>query len=236
MYRKELRRVYELRDMAQIHPSPEGYFSDFDNKLKESPVRLKHFRDIEAELQGLDAAAWNDLRARVSPLLALRTEKRGWQPVFDTLNEAKGYNHLVSIGCINVEFIPASSVRGQRTPDLQGTLAGARVVCEVKTINVSEVEAIRRTNGAVGSISLQLSDGFFNKLKFDLETAQNQMTAYDTGNSVRRIVYVVVNFDDNLHEYAGDYSEQINSFVAANPIPDIEVIFHIKPAFYSARA
>src|SRR5712672_3334694 len=98
MYCKELPRVYELRDMAQSHPSPEAYFSDFDNKLEESPVRLKHFQDIEAELQGLDAAAWKNLKARVSPLLADRTEKRGWQALFDTLNEAKGYNHLVSIG------------------------------------------------------------------------------------------------------------------------------------------
>ena len=62
------------------------------------------------------------------------------------------------------------------------------------------------------------------------------MTAYDTDNSVRRIAYVVVNFDDNLHEYTGDYYQQVESFVAANPMPEIEIIFHIKPPFYSARA
>jgi hypothetical protein len=55
MYRNELTRVYELRDMAQTPPLPEAYFHDFDNKLRDSRVRLKHFRDIETELQGLDA-------------------------------------------------------------------------------------------------------------------------------------------------------------------------------------
>src|SRR3984893_11399064 len=204
MYRKQLPRVYELRDIAQSPPSAEAYFSDFGNKLEESSVRLKHFRDIEAELQGLDASAWSYLKAQLAPLLAVRSEKRGWQALFDKFNEAKGYNHLVSVGCTNVEFIPVSSMNGQRTPDLQGALAGARVLCEVKTINMSEVEATRRTNGAAGSISLQLPDGFFSKLTSDIETAKSQMTAYDADNSIKRIVYIIVNFDDNLHEYADD--------------------------------
>ena len=163
VYRTQLARVYELRDMAQSPPSPEAYFSDFDNKLLENRVRLKHFRDIEAELQGLDAAAWSYIKAQLAPVLAVRIEKRGWQALFDKLNEAKGYNHLVSIGCTNVEFIPVSFVNGQRTADLQGALAAARVLCEVKTINMSEVEATRRTSGAVGSITLQLPDGFLRK-------------------------------------------------------------------------
>jgi hypothetical protein len=236
VYRTELARVYELRDMAQSPPSPEAYFSDFDKKLQESPVRLKHFRDIEAELQGLDASAWSYLKAQLAPLLAFRSEKRGWQALFDKLNEAKGYNYLVGIGCTNVEFVPVSSVNGQRTPDLQGVLAGARVLCEVKTINMSEIEATRRMNGAAGSISLRLSDGFFSKLTSDIETAKNQMAAYDADNSTRRTVYIIVNFDDNLHEYAHDYFAQIDSFIAANPMPQIEIVFHIKPPFYSASS
>jgi len=234
MYRKELARVYELRDMAQNPPSPDAYFSDFDNKLMESRARLKHFRDIETELQALDTAAWDYLKEQLAPLLTVRSDKRGWQALFDKLNEAKGYNHLLGAGCANVRFIPASSVRGQRTPDVEGTSAGTRVLCEVKTINMSEVEAIRRTNGAAGSISLQLPDGFFRKLKSDIETATAQMVAYDPDDSVRRIVYVVVNFDDNLHEYAAAYSAQIDTFVAANSVPKAEIVFHVKPPFYSA--
>jgi hypothetical protein len=149
------------------------------------------------------------------------------------LNEAKGYNHLVSIGCTNVEFIPVSSVNGQRTPDLQGDLAGARVLCEVKTINMSEVEATRRTSGAVGSITLQLPDGFFRKLTSDIETAKSQMAAYDADNSVRRIVYIIVNFDDNQHQYEDAYFAQINYFIAAKYMLKIEIVFHIKPPYYS---
>ena len=170
----------------------------------------------------------------LAPLLTVRIDKRGWQALRDKLNEAKGYNHLVELGCTNVRFIPVSSVENQRTPDVQGILAGMSVLCEVKTINISEVEAIQRTNGAARSINLQLKDGFFRKLKSDIKTAAAQMAAYDADNSARRIVYVVVNFDDNLHEYAAEYSAQIDTFVAANPVPSAEVVFHIKPPYYSA--
>jgi antitoxin HicB len=235
-FRKQLPRVYELRDMAQSPPSAEAYFSDFDNKLGESSVRLKHFQDIEAELQGLDASAWSYLKAQLAPLLTLRNEKRGWQALFDKLNEAKGYNHLVSVGYTSVEFVPTSSVNGQRTPDLQGRLAGVRVLCEVKTINISEVEATRRANDDAGSISRHLTGGFFSKLASDIETAKSQMAAYDADNSTKKIVYIVVNFDDSLHEYADDLSAQIDSFIAANPMSQIDVVFHIKPPFYSATA
>jgi hypothetical protein len=236
MYRKQLPRVYELRDMAQNLSSLDAYFSDFDNKLEESPVRLKHFRAIEAELQGLDAPGWTYLKGQLKPLLTVKNAMRGWQALFDKLNEAKGYNHLVSIGCTNVEFIPVSSVNSQRTPDLQGLLAGRRVLCEVKTINMSEIEATRRTTGAVGSISLQLPCRFFRKLTSDITDARKQMAAYDADSATKRVVYVVVNFDDNLHEYAADYCSQIASFIAANPTPQIETVFHIKPPFYSASA
>jgi hypothetical protein len=234
MYREQLPRIYELRDMAQSPPSSEAYFSDFDSKLRENAVRLKHFRHIEAELKVLDWAAWRHLKVGLAPLFTARKEQRGWQALFDKLNEAKGFKYLVSIGCTNVEFVPASSARGQRTPDLQGALAGTTVLCEVKTINISEVEAVRRKIGAVGSVSRQLPDQFFKKLKSDLETAKAQMVAYRRECTTRKIVYVVINFDASLHEYANDYSSQIASFIAANPTLDIEAVFDIKPPFYSA--
>lgn len=234
MYCRELPRIYELRKLAQSPPSAEAYFYDFDNKLADSRVRLKHFRDLEADLRQLDLLAWDHLKLQLSPLLTVRIEGRGWQSMFDKLNEAKGYRHLINIGCTDVAFIPTSPITGQKTPDLPGNLAGTKVLCEVKTINISAIEAIRRVNGAAGVITLQLSDGFFRKLKYDLETATTQMIVYDSENSVRRIVYIVVNFDDNLNEYVDDYSAQIDSFFSANALPQIEIVRDIKPRFYSA--
>jgi hypothetical protein len=49
-----------------------------------------------------------------------------------------------------------------------------------------------------------------------------------------KIAYVIVNYDDNLHECGDLYENQIAQFSANNPIPDLEVEFDIKPAFYTA--
>jgi len=133
---------------------------------------------MDADLQGLDPASWSHLKADLVPLLAKKDARRGWEPLFDKLNEAKGYNYLVRIGCKDVRFIPRSLRQGQKTLDLQGALGPTKVLCEVKTINVSQVELAHRKNASVRTILTQLPVEFFDKLKSTLETARNQMTAF----------------------------------------------------------
>jgi hypothetical protein len=60
------------------------------------------------------------------------------------------------------------------------------------------------------------------------------MLAYDAEPANNRIVYVVINFDDSLHEYADRYRDQITQYMSEHPIPDLKVVFDIKPAFASA--
>jgi len=230
MCRKELPRLYEIRGELQNPLSPDAYNFEIGNNR----IKLKHFRDIEAELQGLDSTSWCRLKADLLPLLMKRDPKRYWQPLFDKLNEAKGYNYLVRMGCTNVKFIPRSSTQGQKTPDLQGTLGATKVLCEVKTINVSEAECDRRVTGAIRRTLVQLPDKFFNKLKSVLETARDQMTTYCPATGTKKVAYVVVNYDDLLHECAAAYATQINSFIATRPVPELEIFFDAKPAFYSA--
>jgi len=45
-----------------------------------------------------------------------------------------------------------------------------------------------------------------------------------------------VNFDDHLHEYADRYQIQISQYVATNPVPELEIVFDIKPPFYAAMS
>jgi hypothetical protein len=233
VYRQELPRVYELRVLAEKSSSPNAYFQNFEKSLGEIPQKLKQFRDIERDLQGLDANAWTFLRDEVAPLLAARDPKRGWQLLFDKLNQAKAFNYLKSAGYQNISFVPPSAVRGQQTPDLQADGA----LCEVKTINISEIEADRRASGGVGTSTDQLDEGFFRKLSSDLRKAKAQMEAYTAGQSTKYIAYVIVNFDDSLHEYADRYQPQIDQYVAGDPVPGLEVVvFDIKPAFYGAMS
>jgi hypothetical protein len=235
VYRRELPRIYELRDLLPDPIPPKAYFQNLDKSLAEIPQKLRQFRELERDLRGLDTAAWSFLNSELVPLLQARDARRGWQPLFDKLNQAKAYNYLRRAGYTNVKFVPPSSVTGRETPDLQAELNLVTALCEVKTINISDIEADRRFTGGVGSVTDQLNAGFFGKLGSDLVKANSQMSAHDA-SAAKRIVYVIVNFDDSLHEYAERYQDQIGRYMSEHPFPDLEVVFDIKPAFASAMS
>jgi len=235
VYRKKLPRIYELRDLLPDPLPPKAYFQNLDKSLSEIPQKLRQFREIEKDLQGLDTAAWSFMKSELAPLLNARDAKRGWQPLFDKLNQAKAYNYLRCTGYTNVKFVPPSSVAGRETPDLQAELDMGTALCEVKTINISDIEADRRFCGGVGSVTDQLNAGFFGKLASDLAKANSQISVHDA-SATKRIVYVIVNFDDSLHEYADRYQDQIKHYMSEHPIPDLQVVFDVKPAFASAMS
>jgi hypothetical protein len=232
MCRSELERISELRDYSIGLRSADAYFQADDTKFSD-PRKRRFFLDIERDLQGLDIAAWTFVRDEALSRLQAKHPTRGWEQLFETLNEAKGYNYLVRIGCTDVQFIPRSTAKGMRTPDLRGLLASTKVLCEVKTINASAREVDRRRNGGVGTTLTHLEEGFFNKLMSDINTATSQMHALDADAGTRRIAYIVVNFDDNLHEYAVEYRRQIDAFIERAAIPNVEVVLDSKPPFYS---
>jgi hypothetical protein len=236
VYRKELPRIYELHDLLPRPIPPDAYFQNLDKSLTEIPQKLRQFRELENDLQELDTAAWSFFKSELTPLLRARDAKRGWRPLFDKLNQAKAYSYLKHAEYTNIQFIPPSSVAGRETPDLQAELNHAAALCEVKTINVSDVEANRRFTGGVGTVEDQLNAGFFGKLASDVAKAKSQMSAHDPNPATKKIVYVIVNFDDSLHEYADRYQDQITRYVSEHPIPGIEVIFDIKPPFASAMS
>jgi hypothetical protein len=229
----ELRRISQLRDYSIKLNSPKAYFRADDDKLS-NPHKRKFFVALERELQGLDAEAWEFLKGEALPRLKAQHSKRGWQQLFDTLNEAKGYNYLVRIGCKEIKFVPRAKMDNVQTPDLRGFLGSTTVLREVKTINVSEDETNRFATGGVGATRLYLEKEFFKKVSSVIHTAASQLLAVDKDLTSRRILYVVFNFDDRLHEYADEYHKQIEAFIAGASLPDVEVVLEVKPPFHSA--
>ncbi|PCJ61061.1 MAG: hypothetical protein COA65_02255 [Rhodospirillaceae bacterium] len=237
LYRKDLQRIYELRDELQCPESKNSYFHNFENSISNKPINLKALKDIEAELQVLLPVAWDHFRKKVAPLFKKRDSDRDWQPAFNELNEAKAYKYLHGLGYTDLEFIPESS-KG-KTPDLRGKLGSKTMLCEVKTINCSEAELEIRRGGSVRhGIQVDLPDEFLNKLSRTLEAAKKQMICYSkSNNSDEKIAYVIINFDDLLHEYVGRYSRQLRPFKDAKETKlGIKIIFDCKPAFYCATA
>jgi hypothetical protein len=231
MFRHELPRVYELRDEMRDAELPRSYLKNLDISLAEVHGKLRYFRALESTLGNLDNSAWRHLKSEVAPLLIAQDQYRGWQSLFDILNHAKAYGYLKRAGCTNIRFVAPTQKRGGRIADLEAERKSTLVLCEVKTINASQDEVIRRRSGDVGSVGVQLSSMFFSKLAHDLAQAGQQLRAQADDRPAELIVYVVINFDDYFHEYVDRYTQQIEAFLALNPSPDMQVVLDIKEAF-----
>ena len=144
----ELPRVNELRALIADPSADSAYFGqDFDERFRTSPARQRVWLGRERELQGLDYAAWAFLKDEARPYL-MRKDKngRGWQQLFTILNQASAYNFLVQrLRCTDVRFVTRDPLT--ETPDLEGTVDGQVVLCEVKTISMSEDEVKARRDG-----------------------------------------------------------------------------------------
>jgi len=227
MYRKELPRVYELRDLIRDPCASNAYFQNFDASLKDEPLKKKVWLARERELDRLDLASWCYLKTEAVPYLTKRDPRgRGWQQLIAILNQTRAHNYLMDAGCSQVRFIPRKSRNGRKTPDLEGELGSRRLLCEVKTVSESDAEIVRRQAVGVGSTTDHLSAGFFNKLTSDLCEARKQIEAHDSSDNVRRIAFIVLNFDDSLAEYKANYVQQIDQHLSENPTSGLEVVFY----------
>ncbi len=227
----DLPRTYEL--MASLSGAAQSYFTNFKASIRDNPIKRKYFVDIEADLATLDAVAWDHLKSKVGPLFLKREKARGWQGAFNELNEAKAYNWLIGRGCSSVAFIPRDKTK---TPDLRAKLHSADILCEVKTVSRSEQERLAQQQSLPRSISNYLQPEFFKKLVATVGQADRQMTAFSTALNVNRIVYIVINFDDLLHEYVDDYLVQIQEHREEFLVSGLEIVMDVKPKFYAATS
>ena len=220
-FRSQLPRFYELKDLLTDPSAPTAYFQALDDRLQ-TPEWLAVFRTWEKQFQGLDNNAWNFLKTEASPYLDKKDPRRGWQQLYDILGQAHAYNHLKeAVGGVKVAFIPRSEKKGKETPDLEGFFDSGRVLCEVKTINVSVDAISARTDLQVQHITGRLDDAFFHKFDCDITKAKSQLQSYDATHSARWFVHVDVCFDE--WNCRGDYLQQIDQHLKNNP-PGVEVV------------
>lgn len=235
MFRDKLPRLYELRDLIDDPTSVNAYFQDFEKHLKDSPHHVVQiYVRWERTLQTLDLDAWEFLRNEARPYLTCRDGKgRGWEQLFNILNQARAYSYLKATGCSNIRFIPRADAQGLETPDVEAVLGSNRLLCEVKSVNNSQDEVNARTKLTVRSIAIRLDPGFFKKLQSDIDKAKNQMYAYDQCGTTARLVYINLRFDDFLAQCKEDYFRQIDEYLSENPVTAVNLVFsNDRTAFY----
>jgi hypothetical protein len=224
MFQASMPRVFELRDLIEQPLAPNAYFQDFETVLGKRLARRAIWLAREREFQRLDADSWEALKSEARRYLTLHDPNgRGWQQLLDVLNQARAHNYLVDLGCSGVRFVPRAR---KETPDLEGTLDTRKVLCEVKTVNISEGEANRRNRGQGGYVTNSLNKQFLKKLKSTLAKAKSQMEAYNAYGNAVCIAFLIINFDDLFGEYKADYYRQIDQYLEFEPIPGIDIVFY----------
>jgi len=219
---KKLARVEELVAMVRDREAPRSYFRGWDLVPSDS-ARQRIWSAREQEFQSLDGPAWEALKAKAYPYLSSGDPSgRGWEQLISTLNEARAYKYLLELGCTNIKFLEERPSRA--TPDLAADLDGKKIFCEVKTINISNQEVKRRRNGGVGSISADLPPGFLAKVSSTIEKAINQLKGMEETGPVARMVFLILNFDDNLGEYKEDYYRQIDELLGDFAANDFKIV------------
>jgi hypothetical protein len=220
-------RVNELRALIADPSKPSAYFQNFDESVRVEPSMRGVWLAREQEFHRLAPASWEFLKAEARPYLTARDSNgRGWEQLIAILNQARAHNYLVDRGCSGVSFIPRAKRQGQKTPDLQAMDNERTLLCEVKTINISQNEVNRRHLGGVGSSTNILPDAFFNKLNLTIEGAAKQIATHDFAANAKHLVFMVVNFDDFFTQCKTDYFEQIDRHVVGQTQrPDLEIVF-----------
>ena len=152
--------------------------------------------------------------------------RRGWQQLFDILNQARAYNYLKTLGCSNILFIPRADNQALRTPDIEAILGSDRVLCEVKTINISQKEIHARTSFTVRSIGVRWTRVRNLLFRRSLGTPRircRPMTRQAQHDTMCTSIPALMYF---LAECKEAYFQQIDQYLSGNPIPGVELIFH----------
>jgi hypothetical protein len=183
-----------------------------------SGLSKEHYKAWEDRCRRLDEQSRQYLLERISPLITQfdRSKVRTWTPIFEILNEAKGYEYLLMLGCSEVSFIrrPESHTT-PTTPDVRGTTAFGEVLCEVKTVNFSDEEI--SLMGTIQGPVHGLPEGLKLKIQQDYDMARKQLfsSAIRVREPARRICYFCFNLDlsfilaDSNKELLDGYLKQI---------------------------
>jgi len=212
----------------QLRMQEENTYTWLMNELRHG-LSADHYKAWEKRLRQLDERSLQQILERIAPLSGShnRSEIRMWRPLFDTLNETRGYQLLRTLEYSSVSFIPRSESKRQlKTPDLYGIAAFGEALCEVKTLNLSHKDIARF--GKSRDAFHGLPEGLKCKIKTNYSQACKQLHSPLVrlqGRSVRRICYFWLNLDLSfqlassneklLNEYLKSIEKECEIFHAA---------------------
>ena len=200
----------------------DNYFACMDEP--QPPHAVQSYLDWEDRFARLDQESRQNIIERAAPLVARRdtNEGRDWTALFDTLNEVKGYIYLQDLGYNDVRFIPRSSEKKQKTPDVRGSGSLGDALLEVKTVNISDDDI--SLFGTLQKGSRGIPEGLKHKLASDYATACNQLHSFPVREPARRICCFYISVDFRLTG-ARSNQDALNDYLASIR-KDCEIYHH----------
>jgi ribosome-binding factor A len=220
-------KYIRLSELVSLHHPEDkrSRFYKFWESFYEIPERVQAFSLIEKELSALDDKSWCFLKDEAKELCVKSDERRGWNQLFEKLNEAKGYCFLKLIGCSDIRFIPRATKNNIETPDLVGWRNTSEALCEVKTINISDDLVSARINISVMSAQNELIAGLTNKFESTITKAASQLNSYSKSPDTEKYIYLVIAYDDDL-DYRNELNTQTRELFNAMNLVGIDLVIH----------
>jgi len=156
----------------------------------------------------LDDESWQILKDKALQHYLNHRKGQTKEGFFNLLNEAFAYRYLVCKGFKDVRFIKEK--KKGKSPDIRFNDKDTQNYCEVKTLGISNDEINRRSTMMAydGSVYLNLSNGFLNKLREAVISARQQIYAFGPNG----LVYIIILFDDIALDYYQNYRKQLITF------------------------
>lgn len=216
-------RFYELINELRCVKNDQ-YVIDLLDALKESEDVFPAFYAYESAFLIMDDESWSILKSKAKEHY---NQNRKIDDVlifkcfYDQINDAIAYRYLYDLGCSEIKILKESK---EVTPDISYVMDGVVLYCEVKTINVSDGELVRRRKSGFLDISIYqyLNDGFLKKLKENIEKAMKQITSKGGG-----LVFIIVNFDDFVMTFLDDYKDSIVKFLKGEKYDSSQIVIKV---------
>ena len=188
------------------------------------PEAIETVREFEASVQELHPTAWEQFKSKARRYVHKTDKWEYHKQLFECFHEGYGYIHLKQDGYVEIQFIEEQPKIP--TPDLRGSRDASVVLMEVKTVNESDEQKnyfqIPAADRNAKPAQYDISDAFRKKLCGSIENARHQLISYQQETVHRRIIYLVIRPDFNVH-----VEQKIEAFCMEQSDAEVEIIMYL---------
>jgi len=223
-FRMQLPRLTELYDRF-VSSDRNNFFLRFPQRLQfPDTVTLAYYRKIENWLSFVPASQWSLFQEKIGPTATAcdTKNKRDWEKLHDTLNEALGAKILQeNYGCSDVVIVPTRG--NSKSPDWRGMVSTRPHYAEVKTVNHSLNERLSWYGDDKLLHTTKIPPALAKKITDSYTEAIEQLNAPLDAQDATKLVVFILNPDHNFDPIEEDLKELLMTFLEEIEIPETPI-------------